>query len=215
MKMALTRIGKEKIRQLTPITEGGEGYIYEFGNDILKIYKPCVDIAAKEKKVAMLIDKPLPKEAIKPITAVYDNNNKFIGYIMPKAVGEEVRVLTSKKYLKANGITTKDILEILVKIQDTVRDIHSAGVCIGDLNDQNILFDKTGNVYFIDCDSWSVEDEKCEVCMDLFKDPLMKGNDFSEETDTYAEAILIWKTLTRIHPHGGTVTPDMDIVERE
>lgn len=46
MKMALTRIGKEKIRQLTPITEGGEGYIYEFGNDILKIYKPCVDIAA-------------------------------------------------------------------------------------------------------------------------------------------------------------------------
>jgi hypothetical protein len=43
---------------------------------------------------------------------------------------------------------------------------------------------------------------------------LMKGNDFSEETDTYAEAILIWKTLTRIHPHGGTVTPDMDIVER-
>lgn len=69
MKMALTRIGKEKIRQLTPITEGGEGYIYEFGNDILKIYKPCIDIAAKEKKVAMLIDKPLPKEAIKPITA--------------------------------------------------------------------------------------------------------------------------------------------------
>lgn len=181
MKMALTRIGKEKIRQLTPITEGGEGYIYEFGNDILKIYKPCVDIAAKEKKVAMLIDKPLPKEAIKPITAVYDNNNKFIGYIMPKAVGEEVRVLTSKKYLKANGITTKDILEILVKIQDTVRDIHSAGVCIGDLNDQNILFDKTGNVYFIDCDSWSVEDEKCEVCMDLFKDPLMKGNDFQRK----------------------------------
>ena len=80
MKMALTRIGKEKIRQLTPITEGGEGYIYEFGNDILKIYKPCVDIVAKEKKVAMLIDKPLPKEAIKPITAVYDNNNKFIGF---------------------------------------------------------------------------------------------------------------------------------------
>lgn len=29
MKMALTRIGKEKIRQLTPITEGGEGYKFE------------------------------------------------------------------------------------------------------------------------------------------------------------------------------------------
>ena len=25
---------------------------------------------------------------------------------------------------------------------------------------------------------------------------------------------MIWKTLTRIRPHGGTMTPDMDIVER-
>ena len=104
MKMALTRIGKEKIRQLTPITEGGEGYIYEFGNDILKIYKPCVDIAAKEKKVAMLIDKPLPKEAIKPITAVYDNNNKFIGcvtfYILQKR--ERRRRKEKKKKVSLN-----------------------------------------------------------------------------------------------------------------
>ena len=34
MKMALTRIGKEKIRQLTPITEGGEGYIYEYSENL-------------------------------------------------------------------------------------------------------------------------------------------------------------------------------------
>ena len=29
MKMALTRIGKEKIRQLTPITEGGEAMMWK------------------------------------------------------------------------------------------------------------------------------------------------------------------------------------------
>ncbi len=214
MKLALTKIGKEKINQLTPLAEGGEGYIYEYGNDILKIYKPCVNITAKEKKIQLLMDKALPKEAIKPIMAVYDNDNNFIGYIMPKAVGEEIRVLTNKKYLKANGVTTQDILKILVKIHNTIKSIHAAGVCIGDLNDQNILFDTNGEVYFIDCDSWSVGDEKCEVCMDLYKDPLMKGNDFTKETDVYAEAILIWKTLTRIHPYGGTMTPDIDILER-
>lgn len=214
MKLALTKIGKEKINQLTPLAEGGEGYIYEYGNDILKIYKPCVNIAAKEKKIQLLMDKTLPKEAIKPIMAVYGNNNNFIGYIMPKAVGEEIRVLTNKKYLKANGVTTQDILKILLKVHNTIKSIHTAGVCIGDLNDQNILFDTNGNVYFIDCDSWSVEDEKCEVCMDLYKDPLMNGNDFTKETDVYAEAILIWKTLTRIHPYGGTMTPDIDILER-
>lgn len=212
--MAAIKIGKEKIRQLTPIAEGGEGYIYVYKNDILKIYKPCVDIAAKERKISLLINKALPKEAIKPISAVCDNSGKFIGYIMPKAVGEEVRVLTSKKYLKANGVTTEDILKILVKIHETIKVIHTAGVYIGDLNDQNILFDNNGNVYFIDCDSWCVGIEKCDVCMDLFKDPQMIGNDFSEKTDTYAEAILIWKTLTRIHPYGGTMSPDMDIMER-
>lgn len=214
MKLALTKIGKEKINQLTPLAEGGEGYIYEYGNDILKIYKPCVNITAKEKKIQLLMDKALPKEAIKPIMAVYDNDNNFIGYIMPKAVGEEIRVLTNKKYLKANGVTTQDILKILVKIHNTIKSIHAAGVCIGDLNDQNILFDTNGEVYFIDCDSWSVGDEKCEVCMDLYKDPLMNGNDFTKETDVYAEAILVWKTLTRIHPYGGTMTPDIDILER-
>lgn len=77
MKLALTKIGKEKINQLTPLAEGGEGYIYEYGNDILKIYKPCVNITAKEKKIQLLMDKALPKEAIKPIMAVYDNDNNF------------------------------------------------------------------------------------------------------------------------------------------
>lgn len=214
MTTAFTKIGLNKLRQMTPMTEGGEGYIYEYGGDILKVYKKNVDIASKEKKITLLIQKNLPKEVVKPIQPVYDNNNNFIGYIMPKVTGEEIRVLTNKKYLKANGIGTNDILKMLVRIQEVIEQIHKAGVCIGDLNDQNILFDTQGNVFFIDCDSWSIGTEKCEVVMDLYRDPLMSGNDFSENTDLYAESILIWKTITRIHPHGGTMNPDMDIMER-
>lgn len=208
------RINNTELRQLSPLTEGGEGIIYDYKGNILKIYKSCVDIKSKEKKVSMLIQKTLPKEVVKPTEPVYDNKGKFLGYIMPKVCGEEIRVLTNRKYLTANNMGMKEILEILVKIKKTVEAIHKVGICIGDLNDQNILFDSMGNVYFIDCDSWSIGTEKCEVVMDLFKDPLMKGNNFTEGTDVYAESILIWKTLTRIHPHGGTVDPDMDILER-
>lgn len=214
MTTAFTKIGMDKLRQMKPITEGGEGYIYDYGGDILKIYKKNVDIASKEKKITLLIQKNLPKEVVKPIQPVYDNHNNFIGYIMPKVSGEEIRVLTNKKHLKANGIGTNDILKILVRIQEVIVQIHKAGVFIGDLNDQNILFNSRGEVFFIDCDSWSIGTEKCKVVMDLYRDPLMKGNDFSESTDLYAESILIWKTITRIHPHGGTMNPDIDIIER-
>ncbi len=214
MKTAITKIGMDKLRNMTPMAEGGEGFIYEYGGDILKIYKKNVDIASKEKKITLLIQKNLPKEVVKPIQPVYDTHNNFIGYIMPKVSGEEIRVLTNKKYLKANGIGTNDILKMLVRIQEVVEQIHKVGVYIGDLNDQNILFDARGDVFFIDCDSWSIGTEKCEVVMDLYRDPLMSGNDFSESTDLYAESILIWKTITRIHPHGGTMNPDIDIMER-
>ena len=39
-------------------------------------------------------------------------------------------------------------------------------------------------------------------------------NNFSENTDNYAFGILLFKALTRIHPFGGTMNPEMDILER-
>lgn len=209
------KIRNDELKKLPRIAEGGEGVIYEYDAcNIIKVYKNCVNLRSKEKKVSLLMQTDLPKEVIKPVEAAYDGKGKFIGFIMKRALGEEIRVLTNRKHLAANGISTKDILDILAKVQEVVKAVHKAGVYIGDLNDQNILFDSSRNVYFIDCDSWSIGTEKCEVVMDLYRDPLMKGNDFSESTDIYAESILIWKTLTRIHPHGGTMNPDMKIMER-
>jgi serine/threonine protein kinase len=210
----MMKIRNDELRRLSSIAEGGEGIIYEYNGNILKVYKNSVDLATKERKITSSAWRMLPKEVVAPTEAVYNSNGKFIGFLMPKVIGEEIRVLTNRKFLKSNGIGTDFILKILVKIQQTVRELHKHNIYIGDLNDQNILFDIAGNVYFIDCDSWSIEDVKCEVVMDLYRDPMMNGNDFSESTDMYAMSILIWKTLTRIHPHGGTMEPDMDILDR-
>lgn len=198
----------------TPLTEGGEGIIYEVNGQIIKIYKPVVNMKSKKNKVQMLINKSLPKEVISPKEIVVDRGGKFIGFSMDKVKGEEFKKLTNKKFVTANNITTKDILAMLVKVQNVINELHKNGIYIGDLNDQNILFDKQFNIYFIDCDSWTVENEKCEVAMDLFKDPLLNSNDFNEKTDTYSFAVLAWKLLTRIHPFGGTMNPDINIMER-
>lgn len=198
----------------TPLTEGGEGVIYEFNGQIIKIYKPVVNMKSKKNKIQMLINKSLPKEVVSPREVVVDKSGKFIGFSMEKVEGEEFKKLTNKKFVTANNITTKDILSMLVKVQNVINELHKNGIYIGDLNDQNILFDNQFNIYFIDCDSWTVETEKCEVAIDLFKDPLLKSNDFDENTDTYSFAVLVWKLLTRIHPFGGTMNPDINIMER-
>lgn len=197
-----------------PLTEGGEGVIYEIGDQIIKIYKPIVNLQSKKNKIVKLMQKSLPKEVVAPKDIVVDRKGKFIGFVMDKVEGEEFKRLSNKKFTTANGITTKHILTMLVKTQNVIRKLHEDNIFIGDLNDQNILFDKQYNIYFIDCDSWSVDSDKCEVAMDLFKDPLLNSNEFNDQTDIYSFSILAWKILTRVHPFGGTMNPDINIVKR-
>lgn len=209
---------KFNYKNYTPIHEGGEGLIFKYDNKIIKIYKPNVDIkTAKIKIEALITAKSLPKEIIKPIDIVVNNNNEFIGYIMNEVKdGEEIKKLINKKFVLSNNITTQNILKMLVKIKETLDILHKRKIFIGDLNDKNILFDKNFDVYFIDCDSWSIDNNKCVMYMDLFLDPLIKGINFNAKTDTYSFAIVAWEVLTRIHPFGGTykLNPNMNITDR-
>ncbi len=198
----------------TPLTEGGEGYIYEYNGKIIKTFKPHIDIAAKERKVNALMKTNLPKAVITPIDTVLDMRGRFIGYCMEKVSGEEFKRLSNRKFVTANNITTKDILELLVNVKSVLEEIHKQNIYVGDLNDQNILFDTAGNIYLIDCDSWAVGDDRCTVAMDLFKDPHLKADNFNADTDNYAFMVLSWKSLTRVHPFGGTVEPDIPILDR-
>lgn len=196
------------------LTEGGEGFIYEYNGKIIKTFKPHIDIAAKERKVNALIKTNLPQAVIKPIDTVLDMRGRFIGYSMEKVIGERFKRLSNRKYVTTDNITTKDILSMLVKIKAVLESLHKQHIYIGDVNDQNILFDTIGNVYLIDCDSWTVGNDKCTMAMDMFKDPKLQAANFNADTDNYAFAVLAWKSLTRVHPFGGTMEPDIPILER-
>lgn len=198
----------------TPLTEGGEGYIYEYNGKIIKTFKPHIDIAAKERKVNTLIKITFPDAVIKPIDTVLDMRGRFIGYCMERVIGDEFKRLSNRKFVTANSITTKDILSMLVKVKAVLAEIHKQNIYIGDLNDQNILFDTTGSIYLIDCDSWTVGGDKCTVAMDMFKDLKLQADNFNADTDNYAFMVLAWKSLTRVHPFGGTIEPDMPILDR-
>ena len=197
-----------------PLTEGGEGYIHEHNGKIIKTFKPHIDIAAKERKVNALMKASLPKAVITPIDTVLDMRGRFIGYCMEKVSGEKIEWFKNKKYVISHDIDTKFVLEILVKIKKLLKEIHRNGMAIGDLNTKNILFDYSGNAFIIDCDSWSVAGENCSVAMETFKDPKVKRDNFTEESDNYSFMVIAWSCLTRVHPFGGVMNPDIDILER-
>ena len=202
------------LKKLTPLAEGGEGVIYEWNGLILKVYKPNVNLAEKQGKIKLLIPKQLPSNIIAPKEVAIDSNGKFIGFLMDRVEGEPIKNLSSKKFIQANRITGKEILYMLVQIKKSLQILHSEGIVIGDLNDKNILFDKNFQIYFIDVDSWVIGNYQNDVCMEIFKDPLLIGNNFTKETDAYAFSIINFKSLTRLHPFGGTTNPDMPILER-
>jgi len=203
-----------KILKQTPLAEGGEGVIFDLGDNVLKVYKDSVNKQEKLQKIKLLMTKSLPSNIIKPIDIAYDSQKKFIGYAMPKAEGEDVKKLGNKKYVKVNNITIQDISKLALRIKETLSILHNQNILISDLNDSNILFTKDFEPYFIDVDSWSIDNINCTVCMETFKDPKLVSSNFTKDTDSFSFAVLLFKMLTRLHPFGGTTNPDMDIIQR-
>jgi serine/threonine protein kinase len=195
------------------IAEGGEGNIYADKKYVYKLFKDQNELKTKERKVNYLIQTKLPKECIIPIDTI-TNNGSFIGYSMNKINNcEEIRKLSNKKFITIEKITVKDISDYFVKIGNTLDSLHKNKIYVGDLNDQNILIDKN-NVYLIDTDSWSINGIPCTVAMDGFKDPQLVGSNFNEKTDYYSYAVLLFKSLFRVHPYGGVMNPDMPMMDR-
>ena len=75
----------------TLLAEGGEGQVFEYGTDqVIKVYKSGVDLAAKERKVNALLSLSLPAEVVSPNDIALDRRGRFIGYSMQRVEGEEI-----------------------------------------------------------------------------------------------------------------------------
>ena len=67
---------------MTPISEGGEGVIYDLNhNEVAKIYKPHIDLKSKERKIKSLLNvQSLPVGVIAPTDICVDTKGNFAGY---------------------------------------------------------------------------------------------------------------------------------------
>lgn len=209
-----------ELRSMPPdlpvIASGGEAVIYKYSRDIaLKIYKPQIDLSHKERRVRIFLERQFPNSALAPLQALPYRNN-FVGFAMNLAPNsKKLYDYLDMDFLAREGISNKDLLEILIEYGKLLRQLHGDGFIIGDICPYNVLV--SGKEIFIpDVDSWGIEGV---IQPDAYKEDYAppescKGvgrYEFSNSTDLYSFAVMAFYVLTKIHPFGGTWVDNPDM----
>ena len=170
------------IRLVRKIAAGGEGTIYETDTPyVAKIYHNGKLTERSREKLRKLLDKQLKCEGICfPVAGLYNRNKEFVGYLMPKAKGKELQrsIFIKPLFLQCfPGWKKKDLVALCITILNKIQYLHDQNIIMGDINAGNILVVSTDEVYFVDTDSYQIEDLPCPVGTDTFTAPEIVGKD--------------------------------------
>lgn len=192
------------------IGSGGEGNIYQIEDSdlLMKLYKDGrgYDDHNTYQKLLEMTNINLSYDGICfPIDIVYDANNKFSGYTMKAARGRSLKttVLGKEKALRYFGENFKktDQIDICMQILEKIDYIHHHNMLVGDLSANNIMVDQDKTVYFIDTDSFQIDNKfKCSVGTREYVPPELIGKDFSkifrtEDNENFSIALLLFHIL--------------------
>jgi serine/threonine protein kinase len=197
-------IGKTKITDKDFLASGGEGSIFIKDGLALKIYNsPNKMIPLTKIKELQAINNP---QVLYPKNILYDENGKAIGYAMDfKKGAEPVCKLFTKAFKQRNKVSNEDIVDFIEKMQNVLDDIHKAKCLVVDHNELNVLFSlKKKEPYYIDTDSFETPGSKATAIMESIRDPLVKNNHWTEGSDWYSFAIIVFQMLINIHPFRGS-----------
>lgn len=183
---------------------GGEGDVYETDTPLVaKIYKPECNTAHKRDKLQLLLAHGVAcKGVCFPQALLYNNKHEFLGYLMPRAQGHELQSLFSKPLLQKYFPTWKkeDLVQLCLTILQKVEYLHRMNIILGDINANNILAVSPTEVYFVDTDSYQVENFPCPVGQELYTAPELQGKNYADflrtpQQERFALAVLLFMVL--------------------
>lgn len=177
--------GKGAILLKEEIGGGGEGTIYSTdvvinnGSEevayVAKIYKPECCTEYRREKIVKMIQAGLSYKGICfPTSILYNRNGEFVGYMMMEAKGHPVQNSIFRKPLfakKLPGWEKKELVLFAITVLHKIRYLHGKNILIGDINANNILVVSPLEVYFVDTDSYQIDDLPCPVGMPQFTAP--------------------------------------------
>ena len=162
------------------IASGGEGTIYATNTEyVAKIYKPKNLTRHRYEKLKLMLSHPIKQEGICwPVAMLYNENKEFVGFLMPAAKGKTLQTgifLTEPFKKNYPDWKKRDLVELSLTILKKIVYLHSHNIIMGDLNPANILFVSPKEVYFVDVDSWQMEDFPCHVGTINYTAPEIQG----------------------------------------
>jgi H/ACA ribonucleoprotein complex subunit 3 len=230
MKQVL--LNGKPLTSLKEIGAGQEAVVYDIGGGMVaKLYRQPNDpyyagsqaeqqaanirLARIQKKLSAF-PKGLPANVIGPRGLLTNTQGATIGYVMPFIRGAETLLTYGDlQFRESKNISNNEIRDIFLALHQTLKELHTHGVVIGDFNDLNILV-KAHQPYMIDTDSWQFANFLSTMYTEKFVDPLLCGLNTGIWTmtkahnplgDWYAFNALLFKTLLFVDPYGGIYKP--------
>lgn len=206
---------KYKINDAKEINRGGEGVIYDLGNDIVaKIYHDGIDPLNQAKfDFLKKLDKSL---FISPIELLFDSKSKVAGFTMEYLDNNffPLSNLFTKSFCSANNIDKKVKLKLIENLIKALDYAHKMKVVVGDLNCFNIMVNNKGDIKLIDTDSYQTPGFfHSGRLLDDIRDYFFQGR-VNENSDYYALSILSFNMLSFTHPFKGVHKKFMKLSDR-
>ncbi|MFA5124618.1 MAG: hypothetical protein WC473_02205 [Patescibacteria group bacterium] len=218
-------LGKNKtpidLEQDDVIGSGGEAIVFAHPTQPDKAFKVYHDpTLSRSHKLESFFQQnlQLPANIIVPEEPLFAANGRtVVGFMMRRLPGNFIplALLMRADFCNQNAISTKIKINICISLLKGLLAIHRyPGICVGDLNDQNeiIIDPRTGEVYWIDVDSWHLSDKfPCVVGTEDYLSPDLYGKDLSRQAyfkpkhDYYSFSTLLFRILMMTHPFGGGV----------
>lgn len=199
---------KSPIRLVEKISEGGEGCVYKTSKSkdiVAKIYFDKKLTSHKQSKIDCIIDSGLSIDGVCfPTTHLYNSKGVFVGYLMPKAEGKklDISVFKGERGMERcfDSWTREDLVSLAISILSIIKKIHESGILIGDINGSNILVNSPTEVYFVDTDSFQINDYPCPVGTMEFTAPEIQGKDYNSflrtiGNENFAIAVLLFRIM--------------------
>ena len=144
-------------------SRGGEGIIYQCsdGDCVIKLFHEDHRDTRKEKKLRAMTQLTNTDNGICWPKDVLTYNGKFVGFIMPKARGEQLNDVLFQSALDEEFTARMPKydrhyqVELILRRLNLFKELHEKGVLVGDINTKNIMIDPNdaNKVTLVDMDS--------------------------------------------------------------
>ncbi len=190
---------------------GGEGRVFRTSESglVAKIYNQKFLTKERQAKLQLMAERGLdfsqqPAGSVCwPRELLFDGDGIFRGYLMREARGQVLAnavMIGSELTARFPEWDRVNLVEMCLSLVRTIHFLHQSNILIGDINPNNIMIAGEKEVYFIDADSFQIENWPCPVGTAHFTAREIQGRPYTSflrtrEHERFAVATLLFMVM--------------------